>query len=609
MKRFAALFAFLAMCVPVMAQSGRFADVVGPIAVEPVKQTEQIQLHWLTWGGDVAFFLANGGVETTKDSTFGKFGLNIKLSKGDDFAQSTRDYMTGKTPFLRGTLDMLGQASEVIGSDPRTKPVVFLQLTWSAGDHIVARENIKSLNDLVRADRKVKIACQQGGPHVGLLFKALLAAQAKMDKIEIVWTQDLSGPKGPAELFRNDNTIDAACVISPDMTGLCGGLDSKGSGSEGTVKGAHVVASTAQMSRATADVIACRSDYFEANRDKVEKIIAGYLNACEHLVGLRKQFNETKKLSPEYKNILTIAQTQFGKDVIPTLEVDGHGLLLDAVFVGLPGQISFFQDKGNLNGFEPSSKLALDLATTWGYAKVRSGFTHATLDYQKIAKLGGIVYSAPERNPMRIVAESANLTPDSDLDDRTLLSFNINFKAEESTFNADLYGPDFNRVIENAGLFGNAVIVIRGHSDPTKTLVDFLKAGLAKGLIKRTGEPGKYVYYLKGKVLDLNSTDQIIQLLKSGDFDGTNPSPRETFMAALNLSQSRAEQVKNQIIKIAGERKVNFDLSQVQPIGIGIQEPLIAKPKNIEEAEKNMRVEFRIVKVPAEAIKSTDFDY
>lgn len=606
MKR--AIIAFLVMCVPAMAQSGRFADVVGPVAVEAVKESPQLELRWLSWGGDVAFWVANGGVETAKDSIYGKLGLNIKLTKGDDFVQATRDEMSGKLPFLRGTIDMLGQASEVVGSDPRTKPVVFLQLTWSAGDHIVARENIKSLNDLVRSDRKVKIACQQGGPHVGLLYKALLAAQAKMDKIEIVWTQDITGPKGPAELFRKDQTIDAVCVISPDMAGLTGGLDSHGNGNEGTEKGAHVIVSTVQMSRATSDVLSCRSDYYEKHRDTVEKIAAGYLSACEQLVAMRKEFDTTKKMSPQYKNILTLAQKEMGKDFLPTIEIDAHGLLLDATFVGLPGQISFFQDKANLNGFEPSSKSALDLATKWGYANVRSGFVNANLDYQKIAKIGGIQYSMPVASN-RIIAESANLTPDSNLDDRTIVSFDINFEAEESSFNADLYGSEFNRVIENAGLFGNAAIAIRGHSDPTKTLVDFLKAGLAKGIIKRTGETGKYVYYFKGKTLDLTATDEIIKLLKGGDFDGVTPSPRDTFSAALNLSQTRAEQVKNQIAKMAADRKINLDLSQVQPVGVGIQEPLIAKPKNIEEAKKNMRVEFRIVKVPAEAIKSSDFDY
>ena len=68
---------------------------------------------------------------------------------------------------------MIGQASEVVGSDPRTKSVIVLQLSWSAGDHIVAREGIRSLNDL----KGKKIACQQGGPHVGLLFDSLAAAK------------------------------------------------------------------------------------------------------------------------------------------------------------------------------------------------------------------------------------------------------------------------------------------------------------------------------------------------------------------------------------------------------------------------------------------------
>ena len=38
-------------------------------------------------------------------------------------------------------------------------------------------------------------------------------------------------------------------------------------------------------------------------------------------------------------------------------------------------------------------------------------------------------------------------------------------------------------------------------------------------------------------------------------------------------------------------------------------EPVIAKPRNISEARENMRVEFKIVKVPAEALESTDFDF
>ena len=43
-------------------------------------------------------------------------------------------------------------------------------------------------------------------------------------------------------------------VISPDMLGLTGGVDSQGTGAEGTVKNAHVVVSTAEPQRSIADV-------------------------------------------------------------------------------------------------------------------------------------------------------------------------------------------------------------------------------------------------------------------------------------------------------------------------------------------------------------------
>lgn len=601
------LCVLLTLCVSTANAQQRFSELVGPVGVENVKPGN-LEFRWLTWGGDVATFHANGGLTTATGSNFDRLGLKLKLTKGDDFVQQVRDYMSGKIPVLRGTFDQIGEALEVINSDPRTKPIVFLQLTWSAGDHVVAREEIKSINDLLRVGKKVKIAVQQGGPHVGFVYAILNAAQAKKDQIEIVWCQDLSGPKGPAELFRKDSTIDAACVITPDMLGLSGGLDAKGSGAEGTVKGAHVVVSTQQMSRAIPDIYVARSDWFKENKETVDKFVAGYLKSCEELVGLRKQFNETNKLNPEYRKILTVAQNAFGKDVIPTLEVDGHGLLLDALFAGLPGQISFFEDKGNLNGYEAKAKTATDLSVEWGYASNRFGFIPAKLDYVKIAGLAGLKYEAPKL-VNSIDGEAVNLFPDSNLDERTILTFSINFEPNQNEFTVDQYGDKFQQAVKTASDFRGGVLVIRGFSDPTKTLVDLIKAGMAKGLIKRTGDAGNFKYYFNGKELDLTATDAIVKLIEAGAFDGTNPSPRETMQAALNLSDIRAQAVKTALAKFAADAKVNLDLTQVRPIGVGIQEPLVARPKNIEEAKKNMRVEFRVIKINSEAIKSSDFEY
>ncbi len=592
----------------------RFADLVGPVSPQPVKKTAELQVPFITWGGDVATFLANGGLTTERGSIYDELGLKLRLTNGDDFVGQVKDYVSGNTPFLRGTFRMLGQASEVLGSDPSTKPVVIMQLTWSAGDHVVARADLKTLNDLKSPRGKKRIACQQGGPHVGLVDDMLRAAQLDWSDVEIVWVPDLTGDKGPAELFRKDPTIDACCVISPDMIGLTGGLDAKGSGAEGTVKGAHVLVSTAQMSRSIADVYACRSDWYQANRQTAENFVAGYLRAAQQLVPMRKGFEESGRMSPEYKRVLSMAQKILGEDVLPTLEVDAHGLLLDCTFVGLPGNISFFKDKGNLNGFDAKLKAALDLAVGQGYAKVRSGFVPADLDYRSLAKLAKIEYVEPKTTGGRITAEAIELFPDSEvLDDSTIFSFTINFEPNQPDFSADRYGAEFNRAIQSASTFGNAVVAVRGHSDPTKTLVDLIKAGMAKGIIQRSGQRGDYKYFLKSgsrsQPLDLEQTKQVAELITAGEFDGTQPSPRETMQAALNLSQARAEAVKEEIVKYAKQQGVNLDMTQMQPVGAGILEPLVSKPKNMDEARQNMRVEFRIVKVPAEAISESDFDY
>lgn len=583
-----------------------FTTLVGNVPIKPVENSKTVTVPYITWGGDAATFLANGGLKTDKGSTYQKSGLDIQLVAGDDFVTQVKNYVSGKSPMLRGTVSMLGQASEVIAKDPRTKPIIILQLSWSAGDHIVSREGIRSLNGL----KGKKIACQQGGPHVGLLYDSLAAAQLTNKDVTIVWTKDLTGPNGSAELFRNDNSIDACCVITPDMLGLTGGMDAVGSGAEGTVKGAHVVNSTQQMSRSIADVYAVRSDWYQANQDWVKKFVAGYLKSTNDVVAMRKEFEEKKRMSPEYLALLTTSQKIFGAEVLPTLEVDAHGLLLDCTFVGLPGQISFFRDKGNLSGFEAKLTESLDMATAWGYAKSRNGFDPNNFDYKEIAKLGGIEYVEPKATErFESTPESTETFLGENLDSNTIVSFTINFEPNQKDFSSDRYGAEFNRALKAASTFGNARVVIRGHSDPTKTLIDFVKSGMTKGIIKQSGTAGNYRYFYQGAPLDLNNLKQVVALVETGSFSGGKDDPTVTMHAAMNLSKARAEQVRDALANYAKQLSVNFDLSQIAPVGAGITEPIVAKPKSLDEAKENMRVEFRIVKVDAETIAPTDFNF
>ena len=155
--------ALLALVVAPSNAQQDFSTIVGPVQIKPVQEQGTLQVPFITWGGDIATFYANGGLDTRPGSIFAKQELKLTLTPGDDFVGQVRDYLGGKSPFLRGTVRMLGQASEVIGSDPSTKPVVILQLSFSGGDHIVSRAGVKTLNDLKREGKKVRIACQQGG--------------------------------------------------------------------------------------------------------------------------------------------------------------------------------------------------------------------------------------------------------------------------------------------------------------------------------------------------------------------------------------------------------------------------------------------------------------
>jgi hypothetical protein len=592
----------------IQAQGQDFRASIGSPAIGPVSKSKQLQLPYITWGGDVATFHANGGLQTTQGSIFAQQGLSFDMQPADDFAQQIRDYMSGKSPFLRGTFRMMGLASEIIGKDPRTKGVVILQMTWSAGDHLVARQGLKTLSDL----KGKTIAIQQGGPHVGMLDDILKTAQLSWSDIRLIWAKDLTGSSdSPAEILRDNPAVDACFAITPDMLGLCGGIDATGTGAEGTIQGAHVLVSTAELSRSIADVYVCRKDFFDANRDLIDKFVAGYLKGCEELIDLKNKYEAGG--SAEYERILTMAQNIYGKEVIPVLE-EGHGLVSDCTFALYPGNVNFFTQQGNLTGFESFQQSALNLAVSQGYAKEKMGLLPSGLNYQSDRFLKYLTKTTMERGERfraeAVLEEIELLSSGGELDEKTILSFTINFEPNQTGFSAVQYGAEFQRVIESSQRFGNAVIAIRGHSDPTKTLLDLIKAGSQKGILKRSGSSGNYRYSLRGRPLDLEATRDLVSLIEAGSFDGASDhNPRETMQAALNLSKQRAVEVLKAITDYASSKGVEMDASQIQPVGVGIREPFVAKPSNLNEAKQNMRVEFRIIRVPAEATNASDFDF
>jgi len=598
-----ALFALPLLALPAAAEDS-FSKRLGAVKVGDVKPAPVYDLPFLTWGGDVATFIANGGdKETKKDTLFDKQGIKVNLVNGDDFLGQVKNYLEGKTPFLRGTLSQLGQASEALGQDPRTAPVVFLQLTWSAGDHMVARPTCKTLNDL----KGKKIVLQEGGPHVGMLDDALKSAGLKWSDIKVVWAKNVTAVKGepdkdPAAMFRKDPTIDACFVISPDMVDLTGGLEKTGDGSEKSVKGAKVLVSTVYLDHSIADVYACRKDFFDAHRDVVEKFAAGYLKATEELVAIKNEVKD--KPTERYAAVLRLARQLFGKDLAS--DADADGLISDAVFVGLPGNYAFFKDKGNLSGFEVKQTAALDLALSLGDARVRREMLPADFDYARLKNLGDLT--------ALVDAPRAARFADNPKEKNTIYSFHVYFEGGQSTFSEEKYRDVFQRAVEQASLFGNAIVSVKGHANPQDLTWGFRTVALERGLL--TERQGK-LFRKDGSEFAMDDMKQIIAMIDKenlGDVKvpmvGAAPMGMNDQLKMLkDLSNERAAAVRRAVVDYAARHGYRLDQSQMKSAGLGGTEPVLVFPRDYKEGGQNRRVEFRIIQVGVEAIAPEAFDY
>jgi hypothetical protein len=582
----------------------------------PGPKPQTIEVPFITWGGDMATFYANQGETTQPGSIFDQLGLKLKLTNGDDFIKQVDRYKRGEIDFLRGTFSMLGLASDEINADPETQVVVFLQLTWSAGDHMVARGNCKSLNDL----KGKKVAIQRGGPHVGMLNDSLRTAGLGWKDIEVVWVDNLTGANSPAQRFREDPSVDACTVISPDMALLTGDeepeyeLGSVGTGRGDSVKDAHILISTAWMSRSICDVYACRKSFYDQNRETVEKFVAGYLKACEQVVKLKRDY-DNKRPSSTYQDLLKLSQTIFGEEAIPTTG-DAHGLISDCSFVRLPGNNSFFTNDSNLSGFTRKHEAVLDLAVELSYAEKKMPFLKPDWDYPGLKEFGRL------QDP--VVVDPGELFPQGfpipptrdDLEKATIYSFAIQFDENVTTFPPEEYGDSFQRAIDQATLWGRAGLLVRGHADPTATLKAFVEAGMKAGDIEREGSSGSYRYTWKptGETLDLTDTARMVEMIHENApeipaEEPTNPYnfPATLVDAAIRLSNTRTNNVRKACVAFAESRGIRLDESQIQTEAVGIQEPVVAKPSNLQEAAKNRRVEFRLLRVAVETVREFDF--
>jgi ABC-type nitrate/sulfonate/bicarbonate transport system substrate-binding protein len=555
------------LCIALAPLSGSAVEfIAAPPLTEVVKEavgevradTGGTTIPLITWGGDIATIHANGNaLRTAKGSIFEREGLQLQLSRTDDFKKQVQAYIKGETPYLRGTLGMISMAAELLNRDPRTKPVFIYQHTWSnGGDCLVVKTGLNSAADL----KGKTIAMQAYGPHVDYLATLLKDSGLKMSDVKIKWVKDLTGtPNSPAEAFY-DASIDAAMMIVPDGLMLTSG-GTVGTGAEGSVKGSRIMLSTKSANRVIADVYAVRSDYFNANKATVKKFVHGLLLGEQSLRQLFK--NRQAQMTDYQPMIVGTAKILLDSD---SATGDAEALYNDCEYAGFRGNVKFFTDQNWPRNFVRLSEEIQSAYVVAGLLSRKAPVAHAEWPYQELsAGLQGIdAADIPRFNVEAVSKVVAQKQAKGTLNEGELFSFEVFFQPNQNTFAAESYADAFKKVVELASTYGGAVITVEGHSDPLA-----------------------YLSKLKAKA------DEIVL--------------RQTQQAGKNLSLTRAMAVRDSIMGFAQAAGVNLDQSQFTVIGQGITQPktgmcgsVPCPPKTKEDWLSNMRVVFRIIQIEAE---------
>lgn len=526
--------------------------------VGQVKSGETV-LPLITWGADIRTIYANGSSRTTRSgSLFAQQGLKIRLEREDNFIKQIENYLSGRTPYLRGTLGMINMASEVLNKDSRSKPVIIYQLSESAGgDALVVKPGIKSAAGL----RGKTIALQAYGPHVDYLTKILSDAGIAINEVKIKWLKDLTGSKNsPMEAFY-ESSVDAAMVIIPDALALTSG-GNVGTGSEDSVRGAKILLSTKTANRIIADVYAVRADYFKSHKKDVAKLVHALMIARDKVANLVANKAADAKA---YRELMrNSAEILLGsKEAL----ADAEGMYGDAYHVDHAGNVKFFTKSSYPRNFSKRVGEIQVALKQIGLIKQTGRMQHADWNYADFTQgLSNVGRAEAKRfDSSGVASVVAKKQMQGTLEEGELFSFSVYFKPNQNSFPVSLYEDAFKKVTSLASTYGGAVITIEGHSDPLEYLRK-KKKGASNVVLKRLKQSSK------------------------------------------NLSLTRSNAVRDAVLKYAKSKNILMDESQFATVGHGFNKPKTGMcgadpcaPKTEQEWRDNMRVEFRIIQIEAEA--------
>lgn len=402
------------------------------------------------WPGWAPIILANAGMEPNDESVFAKkYGFYVRLSVVDDPVKARDIFASGQSHILWGTLDMIALFAPELVKDTRTVPVVCQQIDWSAGgDGIVARGNIRSINDLrSNGGKRKKVVLAQNSPSHYFIMSLLVDAGIDPADVDLRWSADAPAA---AKIFVQDSSFDAFVGWAPDIYNV----------SE-KMPGTRLVVTTSTANHLIADVWAVRNDFF---RDH-PKIVADLMR------GIFEGMDMVRKDPKKAARALSVGFKLPEEDCIKMVGEDGGLASGDAHLTNYRENEKFLLDPLHPASFEvvwnSASTIYKSLGTidtTVPAYKVKAAQVLKSMAGEFRASKD---LSQPTFKPDAMLKLSAEAGSEQVLTKSVMITFEPN----KSVLNPE-YDKTILTTLEEIGKlaarFGNAYIVIEGNTDASR---------------------------------------------------------------------------------------------------------------------------------------------
>jgi NitT/TauT family transport system substrate-binding protein len=406
------------------------------------------------WAGWAPIVLANNGFKAGQEWTApGGEKFKVELVLIDNPVTMRNAYAAGEVPIGWATLDMVPLFLEgFVDSEgnPRESgvmPRIYQQVDFSnGGDGIVVRENIKTAADL----RGKKLVLAQNSPSHYFALNMLVSGGVQPPEVQMIFTEDAFQA---ASAFNSQKEI-AGCVSwAPDIYNLS------------KIKGNRMLVTTGDANRLIADVWFARADFARDHGPIIEGIVRGIFDSMEAL----KSQDAKKKVSELMAAGYNIPAS------------DALSMLGDAHSTNWAENFQFFINENNPTNFERIWQRAYMLYRRIGQISHRPVPFNQVMDFSLIQKLAqDEKYSSSKvEYEQKFVAKDLQTVAEHDeiLTNTVVIHFFPNSADPLATVERTVsgkkveerYDPNVENVLEEiaqlAGQFGNARIIIQGHTD------------------------------------------------------------------------------------------------------------------------------------------------